>query len=209
MSEMGEAFLSRLGAAAPAAPPGLRFPKPVHQFLWEGIYEEVGAGWYMNRFLYLFGEGLEALERCLDAWSFLVPPRSDRMILGRNAYGAVLVLEHASGGAASARVHVLDPLTVEYWTDPSIDFGGLLGYWLPQRQIPRFMGNDIYEAWLRAGGRYLEPHEMLGIKVPLGLGGALELDNFQVEDIGEYYRTTGPIYAKAFALASSEVHRGE
>jgi hypothetical protein len=40
---------------------------------------------------------------------------------------------------------------------------------------------------------------VLGIKVPKGLGGKLELDNLQLDGIVDYYQSTGPIYAKAFA----------
>lgn len=199
MSAVGEAFLQTIGRPEPEADPGLQLPDDAHLVFWERIHREIGAGWYMDRFLYLFGTGLDALKPCLDAWPFLVSANEDRVILGRNAYGAILVLENASGRATPARVHMLDPVGVAYWTDPALDFGGLIGYWLPKKTIPRFLDNGVYEAWVRAEGRHLEPDEVLAIKVPLGLGGTMELSNFQPENIVEYYRTAAPIYERAFA----------
>jgi hypothetical protein len=41
--------------------------------MWDKLHSEVGAGWYRDRFLYLFGENLEEFRPCVDAWSFLMP----------------------------------------------------------------------------------------------------------------------------------------
>ena len=39
---------------------------------------------------------------------------------------------------------------------------------------------------------------MLGIGVPVSLGGALAPANLQLGDLAGYYRSTGPIYAPVF-----------
>lgn len=193
-----ENFIAVMGPPAPAVPPGLRFKDAGQEFIWENMHAIIGSGWYQSRFFYLFGEGLEELRPCLEAWSFLVPPGPERMILGRNAYGALLVYDNPDRPGAAARVRILNPVDVSWYRNPLIDFGGLVGHWFPNRSLPpAFLDKRIYEEWLQRSGRYLEPDEVLAIKVPLSLGGRMELDNFQVENIVKYYRTTGPIYAKA------------
>jgi hypothetical protein len=199
MTVAGEKFVAAFGKPDPATPPGLKFSRPAREVSWKFLHPEIGSGWFMNRFLFLFGEGLDRLQPCLDAWSFLVPPgHPDRMILGRNAYGAILVLENANTPSAEERVFVLDPTMVHYWSDPNLVFPNLIGHFLPDRQIPCFLENRPYEAWLKGLGRHLEVDEILAMKEPISLGGSMEdAHNFQPEDIFEYYRTTAPIYADA------------
>lgn len=203
MSAVGDAFVAALGRPDPAAPPGLSFPNPVDQGNWEYLYPEIGAGYYLNRFLYLFGDQLRSLQPCLEAWSFLLPTDGARVILGRNAYGALLVLENANLSGPKSRVHVLDPVGVVYRRNAQAALGNLFGYWLPNKALPNFFNADVYDEWIARSGRYLAEDEILGIKRPPGLGGSLELDNFQPEPIVRYYQTTGPIYAKAFAQMAS------
>src|SRR4051794_29059524 len=112
MSGVGDAFLARLGRPDPAAPNGLHFADAYDQQWWAQIHAEIGSGWYQNRFLYLFGEGLDTLEPCLTAWSFLVPAGVERMIVGRNAYGALLVAENPSRDGYTSLIGLLDPLNV-------------------------------------------------------------------------------------------------
>ena len=207
MSAAGEAFVAALGRPDPAAPPGLSFPDPVDQESWDYLYPEVGAGYYLNRFLYLFGENVRSLQPCLEAWSFLLPPGNARVILGRNAYGALLILESANLSWVKARVYVLDPIGVVYRRNAQAALGNLFGYWLPNRALPNFFNSDIYDEWVAKSGRYLADDEILGIKLPPGLGGSLALDNFQPEPIVRYYQTTGPIYAKAFAQMAASGQR--
>jgi hypothetical protein len=76
---------------------------------------------YKNRFIYLFGEGLEKLKTCLDAWSFMLPKNKDRIIIGRTAYGALFCLENANTPGQMKRVYVLDPLNLEYFGDENLD----------------------------------------------------------------------------------------
>jgi hypothetical protein len=199
---MGDGFIAAMGRPDPATPSGLPFRAAFRQMLWESIHEEIGAGFFRDRFLYLFGKGLQTLRPCLKAWSFLVPPAGQSgMIVGRNAYGALLVLEKPNSIGPTSRVHILDPVSVTYGGDPDLDFGGLIGYWLANRALPEFLDDNLYQKWRQREKRHLAPDEILGVKVPPGLGGKLNLTNFQPEKIIRYYETTGPIYAKAYGKA--------
>lgn len=193
MSAVGDAFTAAFGKPDPAVPNGITF------FQWKSLYTEIGAGWFKGGFLYLFGEGMTFLTDCLDAWSFLIPPCDDRIIVGRNAYGAILVLEHGST-PEQEQLYVLDPFTVTYETRPNLLFRNLIGRWLPQGLLPGFLDDRAYRQWLaenEAGTVDLD--EVLGIKIPQPLGGELVTSNMQLDNIADYYRTTAPIYAQAFA----------
>lgn len=194
---MQDAFVSRFGKPDPPAPGGVRFSGIGAQMMWEEIEAGIGAGWFMNRFLYLFGTGLDALNPCLEAWSFLLDGQKERVIVGRNAYGALLVMEEPSEKGMMSPVRVLDPLQVRYWGDPNLAIGSLIGTWLPENLIPGFLDTALYDAAVKAAGIEMPLDEGLMIKQPLSLGGTIAADNFQVEDVVEYYKTTGPIYAKA------------
>jgi len=87
MSYIGEAFTETIGRPDPSVPAGISFSAPLSEMLWADLYPEVGAGYYRDRFMYLFGQGLQDLAHCLEAWSFLVPPDcTDPRIIGRNAH---------------------------------------------------------------------------------------------------------------------------
>lgn len=198
MTAVGEAFANAFGTPSPSVPVGVRFSGSSSQRLWQTISQDTGAGWYRNGFLFLFGEGLDALQPCLDAWRFLVGENANRQIIGRNAYGAILVLENAES-PADQRVHVLDPFTVTYETNPNLMFVNLIGRWLPRNELGQFLDDEAYREWLHQNEvASLDFDDVLGFKVPQALGGSLTADNLQLDGIVEYYRTTGPIYAEAF-----------
>jgi len=197
MSEVGEAFVAGFGRPDPPAPNGIFFPRPFHARWWSDIHGEIGSGWFMDRFLYLFGEGLDVFLPCLEAWSFVAGAARERMIVGRNAYGALLVAEEPSERGITSPVAMLDPLNVRYWTHPDMVFGNLIGNWLPTRSLPDFFDTSLYDAWRRVTGDELQLSEALAIKEPKPLGGRMEAGNFQIEDVVDYYLTTGPIYARA------------
>ena len=79
MSFLGDAFVSGMGKPDIAMPNGLNFKNLYTKQLWEQVHNEIGSGWFLNRFVYLFGEGLHKLQPCLDAWSFLVKPDRERI----------------------------------------------------------------------------------------------------------------------------------
>lgn len=199
MADMAEAFKRAFGDPDPAVVPALPFPDTSFAArIWRTNAAQLGAGWFADRFLYLFGDGLQQLTACLDAWPFLVNPDDDRIIVGRNAYGAIAFLDGATGNRP--QLSVLDPLHVDLLTDDGLDLWRFIGQYLPERRIPVFVDDRVYREF-RAGGGQLGSDEILAIDVPVTLGGKLEIDNFHVENIIEYYRATGPTYAKGFASA--------
>jgi hypothetical protein len=198
MSFVGDAFKARFGAPDPATQNGLVFTG-VEKDSWElELLPELGCGWFLDGFVYLFGDEVEKLRPCLDAWPFLVPPNHpDRMILGRNAYGVILTLENANTDYRNMRSCALDPINLTYWTAPGTDFIGMLGRFLPEGLVPDFLERDVYDFWLSTAKRRLPLNEVLGIKVAKPLGGEMMPSNFQPEDIVDYYRSLAPIYEKA------------
>jgi hypothetical protein len=203
MSEEKDTFLRAVGRANPRTPPGLSFSNDWKGEVWEALHDQVGAGYFWDRFLFLFGEGLQSLQPCLKAWSFLVPDDgAERMIVGYNAHGALLVLENPNEAGPKSRVSIVDPVGVVYRRYADLDFVGLIGYWIPEMKLREFLDRRVYDSWRGQHGKYLEPRQILAAKKPLGLGGTMALENFQVEEIVSYYRTTAPIYAKAFAQMS-------
>jgi len=71
-------------------------------------------------------------------------------------------------------------------------------HWLPQNKIPGFSDSTLDDAWMKISGHHLEPDEILAIKVPILLGGEFKPDNFQIENIFDYYKSTAAIYAPLF-----------
>lgn len=202
MALVDEAFTRAFGPPSPAVPSGLQFADWL-QGIWDQFHPDVGAGWFSDGFLYLFGEGLSGLEPCLAAWSFLVPPSDDRVILGRNAYGAILVLDNASDPIA-LRVRVLDPWTVTFDGPANVNFVSLIGRALPRRELVDFLDDRAYREWRKLNGvDRLGLEDVLGIEIPRPLGGTLDATNLQLDGIVEYYQSTGPVYADALSRSTS------
>ena len=76
------------------------------------------------------------------------------MIVGRNAYGALLVLERAN--SESDAVYLLDPFQLVYWTDPNLSFSSLTGFWLPKNRLPNFLNTELCDKWLAKRDGYLD-----------------------------------------------------
>lgn len=179
--------------------PAMHFTEPFLEEIWQRRHQRTGAGWFLGRFFFLLGDGLERLAPCLEAWAFLLPPASERRIVGYNAYGALLIMEDETESGTVAPVRMLEPTTVTYWAEPECVYTTLLSRWLPDRHIPRFFDTSVYEQWLKTSGRFLGDDEILGIRQALPLGGEMKLENFTPINIIDYYRATGPVYAKAHA----------
>ena len=193
-----EDFTKAMGRPDPPAPSGLHFTGADIDDRWANVGDEkIGAGFFANRFLYLFGEGLEPLNACLEAWSFLVPRNDDRLLVGRNAYGAIAYLDNANG--AKPRLYIVDPLRVALVSEPDLDLWRFIARFLPLNLLPAFTDDQLYREWLNTSQLGLSLDLALAIKVPLSLGGEMELDNFSVEGIVDYYQTTAPVYAKGLA----------
>jgi hypothetical protein len=189
---MAEAFTAAFGSPDPQTEPALTFESPFDRAMWSRNAPRVGAGYFRDRFLYLFGPGLEDFRPCLEAWSFLVPKNPDRMIVGRNAYGAIAYLDHPNGD--HPRVTIVDPITVSLITDTGMDLWRFIGRYLPEGILTSFLDDRIYREWLSDHHLFLDPALALTIKTPTSLGGKMTLENFSVEDLITYYQTTGEIY---------------
>jgi hypothetical protein len=192
MSDVAAAFTRAFGAPQPRVKP-LSFPDRPAIHVWNHYAPIVGSGWFRDRFLCLFGDMLQPLNACLDAWPFLVPKRDERLIIGRNAHGAIAFVDDFA--TAAPRLYVVDPLNVDLLSDNDLNLFTFID--LPENRIPVFTDDTLYRR-SRDKGVALDEDEILAIDVPLALGGKAELDNFHVEDILEHYQATGPIYAKGF-----------
>jgi hypothetical protein len=200
--DMVEAFKQAFGEPDPAVPPGLQFGDSFEGHIWRRHAPKLGAGWFRDRFLYLFGEGLEALAPCLEAWSFLAPPNGDRIIVGRNAYGAIAYVDDAN--SSRGKLSVLDPLSVSVVTTRGLDLWSFIGRFLPQDLIANFLDDSVWRQQIAKVPLGLELNLALVPKIPLSLGGKMELDNFAVEGIVPYYQSTAPIYEKGIAEAKKQ-----
>jgi hypothetical protein len=157
---------------------------------------QVGGGWFANRFLYLFGEELETLKPCLDAWSFVARGgAAGHTIIGRNAYGALLVMKDDN---PAQHVFVLDPFRISYWANYGLTLTEAVGNSLcAPGLLTEFLDDRAYQAWTKENNVVLEMEDALGFKVPQNLGGLIANDNLQLDGIVKYYQETGLIYADA------------
>jgi len=80
--------------------------------------------------------------------------------------------------------------------DENLDFMGLFGNWLPNNKLELFLDDRVYKSIVSANG-VLPAGEILGIKVPISLGGKMEIDNFQAEPVEAYYESITAIYKNA------------
>lgn len=172
---------------------------PFDQMVWDDLYTEIGAGWYKNRFFYLFGRDLDRYSIILEDWSFALPSGNNYKVIGRNAYGALLLIENYLVKGFTAPIRLLDPITPILWGDDQMVLMNCIGHWLPNNKIPHFSDSKLYDAFLKiTNTKHLETDEILAIKTPLALGGTLTADNFQIENIFDYYKSTAAIYVPLF-----------
>lgn len=198
MSVAASAFLSGLGSVELAQAHRMQFTEPFDQMLWNSIYQEIGAGFYKNRFYQLFSAELSAYDDLLKLWHFALPYGSTFKVIGRNAYGALLLLENVETKGTAAPVRLLNPIVPAYWGDDHCVLMNCIGHWLPQQKIPGFSDSVFYNAYYKVVQKYLDQDEILAIKIPLALGGNIQADNFQPENIFDYYRSAASIYEKIF-----------
>jgi hypothetical protein len=195
-TEVSNQFLKTYNLPEIIEPLYFNFSNFLTQAVWNSIYKEIGAGYYQNNFIYLFGEQLKQLEPCIDFWSFLIPKEKDFTIIGMNKMGMLLLAENLQSKGISSQIYLVDNLNVKLWTDPNIVFVNLIGNWLPLKKIPLFNENILFEAWNQTQKESLDFLEIFAIKVPLSLQGKYEASNFQIENIIDYYSSTGKIYSK-------------
>jgi hypothetical protein len=190
-------FRRAFGPPAVPAPP-MHFTDELLERQMTKRLEQIGSGWFLGSHFYLFGEGLERLAPCVEAWSFLLPAALRWQIIGFNSHGAILLLDGAGENGALSPVGLLDPLTVTYFHHANLDLWSLLGDWMPNGKLKSFLDTSVYQEFLKTSGRLLGDEEILGIRKALPLGGEMKLDNFEPINIVDYYRATGPAYAAAY-----------
>jgi len=176
-------FTHHFGRPEPAVPPGDFFADKFDKSLWRMMYDEVGAGWYRHGFLYLFGAELPTLSPALDAWAGMLAPGVERVVIGRNAYGMLLVAESTTEEGTDAPIALLDPVAGSYTTYEELDFASLLSDWLPQNLLPGFLTQEPYDTFRQSGGQ-LQPHEVLGLRT---LAAGFEPANLVAEDVLAYH----------------------
>lgn len=153
-------FTHHFGRPEPAVPPGDFFADKFDKSLWRMMYDEVGAGWYRQGFLYLFGAELPQLNPTLAAWAHILEANVERTVIGRNAYGMLLVAESTTEEGTDAPIGLLDPAAGTYAKFEGLDFASLLSDWLPEDRLPGFLHQTTYDAF-RQGGGQLQTHEVL------------------------------------------------
>jgi hypothetical protein len=204
MSYAIDKFLKAMGSAKPRAKDGMHFSIFIAGSWKNAQKEGVHPGYYKNRFYYLFGEGLERYQRCIDAWSFLVDTKRPVTILGKNAYGSLLVLEDSDDAETSRHIGVLDTTLAQYTARTDWYFSDLWVGLLVNRELDIFTDESAYLEWRELAGKgkakkpYLDEDEILGPVLPLPLGGTMSMTNFRPQNIFEYYESTAPIYKKAY-----------
>ena len=198
MSSVGDAFIQFYGKPDPLLPCRLKFEESWKQGMVDFIVAEIGSGVYCNGFYHLLGEDLVSLDPLLDTWRFILPDEKPRNVVGRNAYGVLLVAEDLQAKGMGAQLCVLDPIRVSYHRDENWLMTNGLVTWLP-KHYPNFTDQRIFKAMLGADNSRLAPDEILAIKAPTSLGGEFAPENFQMENIHDYFATTAAIYAKYMA----------
>jgi len=177
---IGQSFIDKLGKPDPADELGSAF-KAVPS---AGIFRDVGSGFFLGQFLYLFGKGLEGLSGCLDGWQ--LPSEKERLILGRNAYGALLVGDGLFEGPGL--IHTLDPVTGEHWSEKGATLESLFDSYLPKQMLPGFHDEDRYGHWMWHGRQEYNLDEFVIIEVPLQMLGTKMPFDYKKGNMLDYHR---------------------
>lgn len=198
MSLVGEKFLKKVGEANPKSNLGFKFSMEWDQIVLDDLYEEIGAGIYHNDFFYFLGTDVLPLNDLLKFWSFLFNDDIDKKVIGYNAHGSLIIIENESEEGTVAPIGYLDLINCQYYKNENLDFMGLIGNWIPNDRLPNLLNSSIFELFKNGGG-ILQKDEILAIKVPISLGGAIEKENFQIENIFEYHSSISKIYQKTLS----------
>lgn len=197
MSTVGDQFIEKIGKPGESSKLGFEFSMEWDQIVLEDLFNEIGAGYFQDKFLYLLGEEVTKLNTCLKHWHFIFDDNIDRKVVGRNAHGSLLIIENESELGTTAPIGYLDVLNCSYSTSPELDFMGLFGNWLPNNRLGNFLDNSIFKSLMANDNLILSKHEIVAIKVPLKLGGEIHLENFQIENIFEYHESIAQVYKNA------------
>ncbi|MCC2545567.1 hypothetical protein LJY25_03855 [Hymenobacter sp. BT175] len=179
-------FVLQLGHPAPATPPADFFADKFDKSLWRMMYDEVGSGWYRNRFLYLFGAGLPPVQLFLEAWAAKLAPGVERILIGYNAHGLLLLAENPTEEGTDAPILLLDPARGTVWREEGLDFTSLISDWLPENRIPHFLDQAGYDAYVTQHG-FLAPGQVLALPGALHPGEAPDAA-YQPEELLSYHQ---------------------
>jgi hypothetical protein len=196
MSAVKDAFEQAIGVPMSTSELGFRFSMEWDQVVLDDLVAEIGAGVFKDGFLFLLGEEIETASEYLKYWAFLFDDDKQRKVIGMNAYGSLLVVEDEEDEGTMAPVGYVDVLNCRYVKDENLDFIGLFGNWLPNDKLELFLDDSVYKTFVSGNGA-LPAGEILGIKVPISLGGKMEIDNFQAEPVEAYYESITAIYKNA------------
>lgn len=199
MADLGVYFTPALGKASPTSRDGIGSKLPLIPGKdWKYVTRNspgIRPGYYRDRFYNLFSSSVGGYQRCVEAWSFMLPDKKDRVVIGANAYGALLLVELNANEAG--QVGVLDTIRPAFETQVGWSFfPTLFSQLLPQKLLGTFCDESVYSAWRKQEKKELGPNEILGIRIPRGLGGKLVLSNFEREDIFSHYESRADIYKR-------------
>lgn len=206
MTEVGKVFKETLGKPNPKTETALIFKNLAYSYIWKELSKELGAGWFLNKYIYLFGPAIKKLNRAIEAWDFLMPDDTkDRMVIGFTAFGSILIVENGNSKKVDKpiRVGLLDPFLIRYFRNPNLDFIGLMGYWFPHRELSNVFDGKVenfYQQFFSKNNDRKSDFQIFGIlKAPV-FGGELSVSNFQLMDIVKYFEyVTAPPYKKAYS----------
>lgn len=172
---------------------------------WKGFNQVASPGVWADGFLQIATPDLPEVNDALGAWEFATgPDDGTRQVFLRNGYGDI-VFTQVEKGRPKARV--LSPrLGRTYDPDLRPELQPTLSFFIlgPTDRIPGrpkthpFLDREVFDRWVKEHGSF-SMNEALVPKLPYGLGGKHEVDNFYVSDLASFYRDTGEIWAKAFA----------
>ncbi len=144
-----ERFTKAFGQPATPAPTHIELEDPNAQKEWAFLYGISGAGWYKNGFVFLFGDRLLDLHPTLDQLADLWPDNSTpRTLIGKNAYGDLLVAENLREAGFDAPVMLVHAAERQLYFEPDWTFLKAIGELLPSMDFAFFLKQDRWFAWL-------------------------------------------------------------
>lgn len=189
-------FKNKIGAPQKEENTHITFKKSIPQTIWERMIQEIGCGSFNNGFFYLFGEKLTELEKIKEYWSFLLRDDIVYTIIGFNKMGFIILAENLMEKGMASSISIIDPFHVRIYKNGEVKLLNFIGRWLPDGLIPNLNDDHLYRATLQEIEEELDFQEIIAIKKPLSLGGEMIAENFGIENIQEFYKSTGEIYSK-------------